>query len=206
MIGSTCFGHCYAHHQELATVMLITTLVISFLVCRMLEVRCGWAGVVSRLQAEARLQPATPRMGFCEWFLHMCGERKCISNFIVLFHKTIIGTFNEKTMRTLPSEIQHNIRMLSQSTSGCQCDGVLSAEDRYGHICGSNWLLLMLQNNITPSTNCYWRNAKHNGEPVGYHRNVRYFISVNFPTKWKVSILVISETLVVWYSQEHRVG
>jgi len=41
LIGSTCFGHYYAHHQELATVMLITTLVLSFLVCCMLEVRYG---------------------------------------------------------------------------------------------------------------------------------------------------------------------
>ena len=30
IIGSTCFGHYYAHHQELATMMLITTLVVSF--------------------------------------------------------------------------------------------------------------------------------------------------------------------------------
>jgi len=30
LIGSTCFGHYYAHHQELATMMLITTLVVSF--------------------------------------------------------------------------------------------------------------------------------------------------------------------------------
>jgi len=30
-IGSTCFGHYYAHHQELATIMLlITTLVVLF--------------------------------------------------------------------------------------------------------------------------------------------------------------------------------
>ena len=41
LIGSTCFGHYYAHHQELATIMLITTLVVSFLVCCRLEVRCG---------------------------------------------------------------------------------------------------------------------------------------------------------------------
>ena len=41
LIGSTCFGHYYAHHQELATIMLITTLVVSFLVCCSLEVRCG---------------------------------------------------------------------------------------------------------------------------------------------------------------------
>ena len=36
--------------------MLITTLVVSFLVCCMLEVRCGQAGVVSGLQAKARLK------------------------------------------------------------------------------------------------------------------------------------------------------
>ena len=41
LIGSTCFGHYYAHHQELATMMLITTLVLSFLVCCMSDVRCG---------------------------------------------------------------------------------------------------------------------------------------------------------------------
>ena len=33
LIGSTCFGHYYAHHRELATIILITTLVVSFLVC-----------------------------------------------------------------------------------------------------------------------------------------------------------------------------
>jgi len=36
LIGSTCFGHYYSQHQELATMMLITTLVVSFLVCCML--------------------------------------------------------------------------------------------------------------------------------------------------------------------------
>ena len=30
LIGSTCFGHYYAHNQELVTIMLITTLVVSF--------------------------------------------------------------------------------------------------------------------------------------------------------------------------------
>ena len=30
LIGSTCFEHYYTHHQELATIMLITTLVVSF--------------------------------------------------------------------------------------------------------------------------------------------------------------------------------
>ena len=30
LIGSTCFGHYYAHHQELAAIMLISTSVVSF--------------------------------------------------------------------------------------------------------------------------------------------------------------------------------
>ena len=54
LTGSTCFGHYYAHRQELATMMLITKLVVSFLVCCRLEVRCGSAGVVSGQQAKAR--------------------------------------------------------------------------------------------------------------------------------------------------------
>jgi len=41
LVGSTCFGQYSAHHQELATMMFITTLVVSFLVCCMLEVRYG---------------------------------------------------------------------------------------------------------------------------------------------------------------------
>ena len=42
-----------AHHQELTTKMLITTSVVLFSVCCRLEVRCGYAGVVSGLQAKA---------------------------------------------------------------------------------------------------------------------------------------------------------
>jgi len=30
LVGSTCFGHYYANHQELASIMLITTLVVAF--------------------------------------------------------------------------------------------------------------------------------------------------------------------------------
>jgi len=37
----------------------ITTLVVLFLVRCVLEIRCGWVGVVSVLQAEASAQPAT---------------------------------------------------------------------------------------------------------------------------------------------------
>jgi len=41
LIGSTCFEHYYARHQDLASIMLITTLVVSFLVCCRLQVLCG---------------------------------------------------------------------------------------------------------------------------------------------------------------------
>jgi len=41
LIRSICFGHYYAHYQDLVTIMLITTLVVSFLVYCVLEVRCG---------------------------------------------------------------------------------------------------------------------------------------------------------------------
>jgi len=30
LIGSTCFGHYCAHHQDLTTIVLITTMVVSF--------------------------------------------------------------------------------------------------------------------------------------------------------------------------------
>jgi len=42
--------------------MLINTLVVSFLVCCMLEVRCGLASVVSGLQANA----CSFRASFCQ--------------------------------------------------------------------------------------------------------------------------------------------
>ena len=41
LIGLTCFGHYCAHHQELSTIMLITTSAVLSLVCCKLEVRCG---------------------------------------------------------------------------------------------------------------------------------------------------------------------
>jgi len=50
-IGSKCFGQYYAHHQELTTIPLITTLTVPFLGCCGLEVRWSQAGYVSGLQA-----------------------------------------------------------------------------------------------------------------------------------------------------------
>jgi len=38
MIGSTYFGHFYVHHQELTTLVLITTWTVPFLGCCWLKV------------------------------------------------------------------------------------------------------------------------------------------------------------------------
>ena len=45
--------------RSLRLLCSITALVVLFLVRCVLEFRCGWVGVVSVLQAEAPLQPAT---------------------------------------------------------------------------------------------------------------------------------------------------
>ena len=51
MIGSTCFGHCYAHHQELTTIVLITKWAVRF--------AAGWKLGAGRLDKfpGCKLQP-----------------------------------------------------------------------------------------------------------------------------------------------------
>ena len=44
MLGSTCFGHHYAHHQELTTIALVTTEAVWFSSCCWLEVKCRHDG------------------------------------------------------------------------------------------------------------------------------------------------------------------
>jgi len=39
MLGSTCFGHHYAHHQELTTIALVTTEAVWF--CKEPDGLCG---------------------------------------------------------------------------------------------------------------------------------------------------------------------
>jgi len=60
LIGSTCFAHYYGHHQELATVTLITTLVVSF--CKN-----GRGGVNVKL-----------------WFLVVCVQCEVVCSSVVL--------------------------------------------------------------------------------------------------------------------------
>jgi len=54
--------------------MFITTLVVSFLVCCMLEVRCGYAGVVSGLQ------PGHYSIVASSWFLFFSYHNDARSN------------------------------------------------------------------------------------------------------------------------------
>jgi len=109
---STCFGHYYIHHQELATILLnYTTLVVLFLVRCVLEFRSGWVGVVSVLQAEAQASdinlvfysstitmmhgPINIRFGLhlpkikCCRFLQIHYLFNCISHLPVLFNSLI---------------------------------------------------------------------------------------------------------------------
>jgi len=44
MLGSTCFGHHYAHHQELTTIALVTTEAVWFSSCCWMEVKCRHDG------------------------------------------------------------------------------------------------------------------------------------------------------------------
>jgi len=44
MLGSTYFGHHYAHHQELTTIALVTTYAVWFSSCCWLEFKCRQDG------------------------------------------------------------------------------------------------------------------------------------------------------------------
>jgi len=44
MLGSTCFEHYYAHHQELTAIALVTTQIVWFWSCCWLEVKCRQDG------------------------------------------------------------------------------------------------------------------------------------------------------------------
>ena len=51
MLGLTCFGHHYAHHQELTTIALVITWAVWFSSCCWLEVRYRQDGWVSGQRA-----------------------------------------------------------------------------------------------------------------------------------------------------------
>ena len=55
VLGSTCFGHHYAHHQELTTIALVTTYAVWFWRCCWLGVKCRQNGWVSGPKAVTRL-------------------------------------------------------------------------------------------------------------------------------------------------------
>ena len=84
-IGSTCFGCYYAHHQELATIILITTLVVSFLVCYRLEVRCVQPGHYSSLPAPNFQPTATQERDY------QCGNQN-YSRELLMMHTVVPKT------------------------------------------------------------------------------------------------------------------
>ena len=55
IICSTCFGHFYAHHQELETMCVITAYCVQYLGCWLSGVRCRAAGCHYRMGIGARL-------------------------------------------------------------------------------------------------------------------------------------------------------
>jgi len=70
--------------------MLITTLVVSFLVCCRLEVRCGYAGVVSGLQLSDNevafvACPCLPLPGY-RLYVEAWGWSDCLSKMPVILH------------------------------------------------------------------------------------------------------------------------
>jgi len=59
VLGSTCFGHHYAHHQELTTIALVTTYAVWFWRCCWLGVKCRQNGWVSGPKAVTAFGPDT---------------------------------------------------------------------------------------------------------------------------------------------------
>jgi len=66
MIGSTCFRHFYSHHQELTTIVLITTWAVRFLGLLLVgsSVQAGWISVWAAGYPAARTltQPACTQL------------------------------------------------------------------------------------------------------------------------------------------------
>jgi len=57
MLGSECFGHHYAHHQEIRTIAFVTTQAVWFSICCWLEVECRQDGWVSGPKAVRAFGP-----------------------------------------------------------------------------------------------------------------------------------------------------
>ena len=55
VVCSTCFGHVYAHHQELATIQLVWHVACKFLVAGSWKAMCRAAGYASEMRDAVRL-------------------------------------------------------------------------------------------------------------------------------------------------------
>ena len=67
IICSTCFGHFYAHHQELEIICVITAYGVRCLGCWLSEVRYRTAGYASGVRDVARATSLTPDAQPAQW-------------------------------------------------------------------------------------------------------------------------------------------
>jgi len=102
LMCSTCFGHSYIHHQDLATILLNNHIGRVFLVRWKLEFRCGWVGVVSMLQTSAC--NTTPNLDLTQKCYVDLPLRNVVKNEWILWTKLISYTFMEIKI-VFPSEL-----------------------------------------------------------------------------------------------------
>ena len=67
IICSTCFGHFYAHRQELETICVITAHGVRCLGCWLLEVRCRAAGYAFGMRDVAQQHPSSRMHSRLPW-------------------------------------------------------------------------------------------------------------------------------------------
>jgi len=72
MLGSTCFGHHYAHHQELTTIALVTTQAVWFSSCCWLGVKCRQDGWMSGPKAVTAFRPDIHYLGVLQGAVLAC--------------------------------------------------------------------------------------------------------------------------------------
>ena len=82
---STCFGHHYAHHQELESVIQVVAACRIWCFVFKLSVWCGAEGCVSGLRAVALLNSATARKPDTICYIKFLFQRfNEVNNFLVL--------------------------------------------------------------------------------------------------------------------------
>ena len=104
---STCFGHHYAHHQELKSIIQWLLLVVFGVVVSKLLVWCEAEGYVSGLQDANRTH--NPLLGFCG------SRREC--DLLCCFRKFLIWVlaFASEASKSLPA-VRPDVEILAVVT------------------------------------------------------------------------------------------